>query len=201
MKYIQKLKSTFDNNEYPVFSIRDIKFLLNSSKISNEYLYLMIHNMLKKDNIAKITRGIYTFHNEIAVAGFAFEPFYYGLECALWLRGISGQGTNFIIITTRNIRTGIRKFKGKNYIVHKINKEHMFGYDLLKYGNFWIPVSDIEKTFIDLLYFKNNIRDELFPDLVKSLNKEKLQKYLKKYDNKFKLKVMNQIKSMKNSIK
>ncbi|MCL4380912.1 hypothetical protein M1141_01405 [Candidatus Marsarchaeota archaeon] len=193
MKYMQKVISTFKGPDYPVFTINSMRILLKKEKIGKAYLYLLLHNMFKKRLITRITNGIYTFHDDAVVAGFAFEPFYYGLECALWLRGISGHGTNYIIMTSRNIRSGLRSFKKRNYIVHRINNKYMFGYELLNYGDFWIPVADIEKTFIDMVYYKHVIRDELAYAIAKQINRKRLKAYAAKYPSGFSAKVANQL--------
>jgi hypothetical protein len=55
--------------------------------------------LLRSGRIYKITRGSYTFYDEVQYAGFAFQPFYYGLEDALSLLGLWKQETNPVIIT------------------------------------------------------------------------------------------------------
>jgi predicted transcriptional regulator of viral defense system len=194
MKYIDFVRQTFNNRGFPVFTIRDLKIGLSERRISAGYLYTLVHELLRKKEITRITRGIYTFHNDVFVVGFAFEPFYYGLECALSMRGLSTQGTNPIVITTRNVRAGVRTFNGRNYRIQKINGNLLFGYELLKYGEFWVPVSDVEKTVIDLVYFGYGIRDELLNDIHKHINMKKLNEYLKKYDTRFKKKVFAELK-------
>jgi predicted transcriptional regulator of viral defense system len=190
MKYMDSVVNIFDRDAYPVFSINDVKTVLKQKQIGTGYLHLMLHNMLLKKRIARITRGMYTFHDDAVVAGFAFAPFYYGLESALWLIGISGQGTNYVVMTSRNVRTGTRSFKGRNYRINRVKGNQMFGYGLLKYGKFWIPVSDLEKTIIDMLYFNNHIDEELWPDILRRLEMKKLKEYLKGYKPEFRNRVL-----------
>ena len=185
MKYSKDFELIFNSFDYTVFTIDDVKLALKEKNISYPYLRLMLHNLIKSGTVKRITNGVYTFHNDMAVIGFAFRPFYYGLENALSFLGISQQVTNDIIITTRNIRTGTRNFYGRNYRIVKIPKNLLFGYNTIKYGNFWIPVSDLEKTLIDMLYFKVQIRAELYKTISKNLDTKKLHKYLKRYDYKF----------------
>ncbi len=59
------------------------------------------------------------------------------------------QETCPVIITTREVRTGIRKVFSSNVLLRRISKKYLFNYDYYKYGDFVLPVSDIEKIFID----------------------------------------------------
>ncbi|MGH2638685.1 MAG: type IV toxin-antitoxin system AbiEi family antitoxin domain-containing protein [Rhabdochlamydiaceae bacterium] len=189
---------TFSKEEYPVFTINDVRMLLKGRGISDGYLHLLLHNLLKNGKITRISKGIYTFHDDAAVVGFGFEPFYYGLEDALRIRHLSGQGTNPTVLTTRTVRQGVRQFKGRNYVVKRIKAEHFFGYDLVKSSGFWLPVSDVEKTVIDTVYFKSQISVELWSNLSKKIDTKKLRGYLDRYnDPEFKKEVMERVGNMR----
>ncbi len=192
MKYIGKLIETFNSPSFPVFTINDVKLLFTGTSMTDGYLHLMMHNLLKKRKITRITRGVYTCHNnEALVAGFAFSPFYFGLEHALRIHKFSLQVTNPLVITSRNVRNGVKHFSGRNYVVYKLPAKYLFGYALKNYADMWIPVSDIEKTVIDMIYFKIAIRDEIWPKLLKEINTQKLKNYLKNYNPRFRSKVIN----------
>lgn len=178
MKYIQDLRKHFKNAV--VFSKSDIKIFLKSKKISVKYLELMIHNLLAKHEIKRISRGIYTFRDEIQVVGFAFRPFYYGLQDALSLRNLWEQETNPVVITPRKVRKGLRTFEGRNYLVKTINRRMFFGFEMIKYGDFWIPVSDIEKTLIDFVYFREPLGEDVLGEIKKKIDKNRLKNYLKR---------------------
>jgi len=194
MKYIDYVRQKLSTDAFPVFSISDLRIALKDKGISNDYLYILIHTLLKKKEIIRITKGVYTFHDDAAVVGFAFKPFYYGLENALAIRGISGQGMNFTIITSRSVRVGNRNFNGRNYSISRIDKRLLFGYDLVKYSRFWLPVSDIEKSAIDMVYFRYVIRDELLDGIRENIDKKKLNKYLEYYKPDFKLRVLKALR-------
>ncbi len=158
------------------------------------YSYQLLHLLAKGGEIRRITKSMYTFSKDIRVVGFAYSPFYYGLEDALTLRGIWDQGSNPVIVTSRRIRNGVREFGGRNYVLHRINKAHFFGYDLMKIGDLWIPVSDAEKTLIDLLYFRHNIGGEVLANLKKTLDRKRLEGYLKSYDRRLAMDVFRKLK-------
>jgi predicted transcriptional regulator of viral defense system len=194
MKYIDYVRRSLSGGAFPIFTISDLRIALKDRKISNEYLHVLIHNLLESGEIKKITKGAYTFHDNAAVVGFAFRPFYYGLESALSIRGMSGQGTNFVVVTARNVRVGVRSFEGRNYRIARIDKELLFGYGLVRYSGFWLPVSDLEKTVIDMVYFQIHIAKELIGEIKKNIDIAKMEKYLDKYDQGFRLKVINELR-------
>lgn len=191
MKYIEYVKREFSRPEFPAFTVADVRLSLEGKGLSDAYLNLMLHNLFKSGKAWKITRGIYTFHNDVAVVGFAYRPFYYGMESALALRGFSDQGVNLVVMTARNVRTGVRSFIGRNYRVHRIAKDRMFGYSLLKYGGYWMPVSDAEKTVIDMIESGDHIAESAMAAIKKVLNKKKLAAYLKRCSSETEANVMH----------
>lgn len=190
MKYISLVRQTFSGSGFPTFTMSDIRVLLGSKGCSYAYVRLMLHNLIRKGEITQLTRGVYTFHRDAVVVGFAFHPFYYGLENALSIRGLSGQGTNFIVMTTRNVRTGVRTFMGRNYVVNRIGGDQLFGYNLVQYGETWVPVSNVEKTVIDMVYFNDGIRDELWSGILGVLNMKRLREYLTRHKPEFRKRVL-----------
>ena len=197
MKYAKMFESTFKRVDYPVFTFRDAKLALERKGITGSYLRLMLHKHYASGRIKRITKGVYTFHDDAIVVGFAFQPFYYGLESALSILGVSTQASNNIVMTTRNVRAGIRSFQGRNYRIIRIESRLLFGFSTIKAGDFWAPVSDLEKTVIDMLYFKVPIREELYPELSKKLDKRKFEEYLKRFDKSFSASAKKKIMQIK----
>lgn len=182
MKYMQEFVEHFGKRS--VFSIRDCRIFLKQKKISKQYLYFLIHYLLKKKRINRIAKGYYSFSNEPIVIGFAFAPFYYGLQSALSFHNLWEQETNLVIVTPKKIRTGIRTIMNSNVLIRRIDKKMFFGFDLIShYGN-WIPVSSIEKTFIDLVYYNEKISPELLKEIKQKSSKKTMQAYLKKIPQK-----------------
>ena len=197
MKYAKMFESTFKRVDYPVFTFRDAKLALERKGITGSYLRLMLHKHYASGRIKRITKGVYTFHDDAIVVGFAFQPFYYGLESALSILGVSTQASNNIVMTTRNVRAGIRSFQGRNYRIIRIESRLLFGFSTIKAGDFWAPVSDLEKTVIDMLYFKVPIREELYPEISKKLNRKKFEEYLKRFDKSFSASAKKKIMQIK----
>lgn len=178
MKYMADFIEHFQKRN--VFSMRDCRIFLKKKKISKGYLYFLIHYLLKKGKIKRITRGIYTCSDDPIVVGFAFSPFYYGLQQALSFHHLWGQEANLVIITPRIVRKGLRQILQSNVVVRRIDRKMFFGFDFVKHYDKWIPVSDIEKTLIDLVYFNEKISPSVLKEIKAKLRKKVLQGYLKK---------------------
>lgn len=192
MKYKKQLYDNFKKSK--VFSLRDVRILFSNKNISKDYSKNLMSNLIKEKKIHKITNGKYTFQEEIMCIGFAFSPFYYGLQEALSLHNLHEQETNAIIITTNKIKPGIREIMDTNVYLRRIDKKYFFGYDFIKYYDIEIPVSDIEKTLIDLVYYKESISKDVILEIKKKIDLIKLNEYLEKYPITIKNKVLDLIK-------
>ena len=120
MKYMREFRSHFMKK--PAFTAREVELFLENRESSPGYYKLVIHNLLYRREIFRITRGVYTFQ-----------------EDALSLRNVWEQETNPVVITPRNVRVGIRQFEGRNFVVRRIDRQMFFGYTYVAYGDFQIP--------------------------------------------------------------
>ncbi len=195
MKYIAYIREHFNDPRSPVVTMGELERVLGLKGISKGYLKRLINYMIKRKEITRIRKGVYTLHDDIMVTGFAFRPFYYGLENALTIRKLWEQGTNPVILTIENVRDGQRKFRNGNYTVQSINMKMFFGYNFVAYYDFWIPVSDCEKTLIDFLYYRDAVPKEAEENLLRAINRTKLKGYLKPYSDSFKKTVQAYISS------
>jgi len=195
LKYQQLIKERYKDKLG--FTKRDLSLLLKEKEISSEYLQKLIHNLLRKKEIIRITKGKYTFVKDIMVSGFSYSPFYYGLQEALSFRNLWEQETNPVIITVKKVRSGLKSsFDGGNIVFHRINRKYFFGFDFIDYYNIQIPVSDIEKTLIDFIYYKeeSSLSKEVIREIKKKINKNKLKIYLKEYPGYLQKKVFSLLK-------
>ena len=55
-----------------------------------------------------------------------------------------------------------------------------FGFEMVKYYDFWIPISDIEKTLIDFVYFKQPLSKETLKEMKKKIRPNIMREYLKR---------------------
>lgn len=178
MKYTDDFKLYF--SDFTVFSIRDARQFLLSRGASRGYASLFMHNMLSRGVAYRMARGYYSTHEDVRAAGFAFAPFYYGLMDALTIHKVGTQVANPTIITMRKARIGVRQVLGRNMVVRRISRPMFFGYDVIYYSGFNVPVSDLEKTVIDALYFGLRLDRETFEEAFKRSDKEKLARYFKR---------------------
>ena len=190
IKYINKIREFFRQN--PVVNIGSLKKFLD--KKNKEYVYLIVNNLIKRGEIRKITRGFYTIYEEPSLIVFCFKPSYLGLQDALSFHNLWEQETNPVIITVKKARQGSRKVFGNNAFIKRISGKYFFGFEYAKQGGFYFPYSDIEKTFIDMVYFKQPMDEDVLNELRKRANKKKLREYLKKYPQIFQDKVKKRLK-------
>ena len=185
--HITKLKEFIRNT--PAFRAKDVEVLIRNKN----YAHLILHKLVKRGEIKRVVKGWYSLYEDPVVAVFCFKPCYLGLQEALSLHNLWEQETNVVIITTRKVRRGVRKIFDNNVVLHKIDKKYFFGFDFMEYENFFIPVSDIEKTLIDLVYFNEVPSEEVLKEIKKKLDLQKLKNYLKVFNHKFKKRVMDLI--------
>lgn len=178
MKYISKVRRKFSS--YPVFTIRDVRIALKQDGISPLYTRQLVHYLVSRGELKRITRGAYTFYNESQLVEYAFTPSYHGLQDALSLHNFWEQETNPVIITPRKVRPGIRTFEGTNYLVRRISRQMFFGFETMKYGDFWTNVSTPEKTLIDFAYYGEFLGEETLKEIRKKLRPTLLKDYLAK---------------------
>ncbi len=183
-KYMKEIKDFFKKT--PVVSSADIKVCTGKKG----YSYLLISNLIKRGEIKRIKKGFYTVHEDPAVSVFCFRPSYIGMQEALSIHDLWEQETNVVILTTQKTKHSKIEVFENNVILHRIKPKYMFGFDVVKYGNFYLPVSDLEKTFIDLIYFNEIPDKEILRALKKRMDKKKLENYLQKYPEKMKKKIL-----------
>jgi len=191
MTHISELRKRF--SEKLIFSVNDTVNVLNRDNVSKEYIQLLLHNSVKKNEIIRLGKGKYTFNKDIMVSGFAYTPFYYGLQEALSLRNLWEQETNPVILTINKVKSGVRSINNSNVVIRRLSRKYFFGFDFIRYYDFEIPVSDIEKTIIDFVYYKEYLNPELVKEIKQEINKKKINTYLSKYPARTRNKVLQLI--------
>jgi|SRR3989344_720014 len=188
-KYLSSVNSLFKKSS--VVSFNSIERIVKNKK---NYTKQLIRNLIKQGKIKKLAKGYYTSHNEISLIVFCFKPAYLGLQDALSYHNLWEQETIPVIITSKKARQGIRNILGVNVLIRRINRKYLFGFEYYKNGDFYFPYSDIEKTFIDMIYFRQPLDKEVVLEFKKKMDKKKLKLYLKKYPKKFIKKIDNILK-------
>jgi predicted transcriptional regulator of viral defense system len=175
----------------PVFDTKSVIRLIGDA----DYAYILLNHLTKKGEIKRVTRGYYSIHDDPSIFVYCTKPAYLGMQDALSFHNVWEQETSPVILTTKKTRPGVRSVLGSNVLVRRISRKYFFGIDYLKQGNLNLPVSDIEKTFIDMIYF-NEFREDTIKLFSRKLNKKKLREYLKMYDKRFRKKVIGIISSV-----
>lgn len=173
-KYMRKIEELFKKS--PIVSFNSINMIINNKGYTKQ----LIRNLVLKGKIKKLTKGYYTLYEDPSLLVLCLQPAYLGLQDALSFHNLWEQETIPVIITTRKIRQGIRKVIGTNVLIRRLDKKYFFGLDYYKVGDFCLPYSDVEKTILDMVYFKENINKKI----IKNVKKDKLILYLKHYPRK-----------------
>lgn len=184
IKHLNNILELFEKSQVVYFS--SIKKKIKN----NAYAKLLVHNLIIKGKIHKLSKGVYTIHTNPELAIFAFKPAYFGLQDALSFYNIWEQETIPVIITSKKVRSGIRNILGSNVLIKHLEPKLLFGYKYFLANETAYSYSDIEKTLIDLVYFNEPISPEALKKLRKLINKNKLLVYLKSYNSKIKAKVL-----------
>lgn len=192
-KYLDDVERLFAKS--PVVSYDSIERIVRHKKKVKQYVKILVRNLLRQGKIKRLTKGYYTNREEVTLAVFCFKPAYLGLQDALSFHDLWEQETIPVIITSNAVRQGIREIFGANVLIRRIDKKYLFGFEYYKDGDFYFPYSDIEKTFIDMLYFRQPLATETLINFKKKIDKKKLKDYLSKYPIKLRLKVLGLIKN------
>ncbi len=165
----------------PVFRARDVELMVKD----RAYTSLLLHNLERRGEVQRMVKGWYTARGDPSLAVFAFRPAYLGLQEALSLRDLWEQETSVVIVTCISVRPGVREILGSNAILHRIDAKYFFGFDYLDYGGIAMPVSDVEKTLIDLVYYRELPGTDVLRRLAKEADESKLREYLLRYPQRF----------------
>jgi predicted transcriptional regulator of viral defense system len=195
IKYLPKIKEFIKKT--PIFSARDVELLVGSK----DYAHLLLHNLFEKGEIYRLTKGCYSQRSDPILLVACLKPAYLGLQEALSFHNLWEQETNPVILTPRQVREGVRSVLGNNVLVRHLPAQYFFGFDFLPYDDFSLPVSDVEKTLIDLVYFKLTFAPETLKEIKERIQLTKLDSYLQHYPQEFQNLVQQIMKSGGNSNK
>ena len=164
----------------PVVSFDSIERIVQS-KGKSTYTKLLVLNLIRQGKIKRLTKGYYTKHDDASLAVFCFQPAYLGLQSALSMHGVWEQETIPIILTSKKTRVGIRQVLGSNVLVRRISSQYNCGYHLYQEGKLYLPYSDLEKTLIDMVVFRENMSSDVLKELKKKIDPKILKSYLHRY--------------------
>lgn len=178
-KYLSKVESLFRKS--PVVSSRSIARITQNPNYTKQ----LLRHLVQQGKIKRLTQGYYTAYDDASLAVFCFKPAYLALQDALSFHNLWEQETIPVILTAKRIRPGLRKILGSNVLLRRIEKKYFFGFGYYPQKEFYLPYSDIEKTFIDLVYFKQKISPDLLRLFQKKADPKKIKNYLRPYPARF----------------
>jgi predicted transcriptional regulator of viral defense system len=158
----------------PVFSLADVSQITKS----RVYAKFLLSSILKKGEIKKIKKDLYTLHEDpFLVATFIIRPSYISSISALsFYKDISQIPNEIFCFTTKPpkvfhfIQT-IRFFHTKFF----------FGFEEKEYRNFKILIADREKAIIDSI---GRVPIYVFEEALEKINTEKILDYVKRIGKK-----------------
>ena len=144
--------------KYPVFSVDEIK------KFYPKWNNMNMTNWLKKNYIIKLRNKHYCFADKnidelflFYIANKLYKPSYISLETALSYYGIIPE-ISFTIFSVSTLKTTGFKNKLAYFRYSNIKEDCFFGYKFIRTDNFTVKIADIEKSLLDLLYLRKNIK-------------------------------------------
>lgn len=188
-KYRKSIEALFEKS--PIVDYGSIDRIVKNKKKTSKYTKKLIHDLLLRNKAKRLGKGYYTTRSDPSLSVLIFQPAYLGLQDALSFHNLWEQETVPVIITAKKIRQGIRKILGTNVLIKRVNSKYLFGFNYENDGQFFLPYSDIEKTFIDMIYFKQPLDEVSKLDITKKINRKNLDLYLRKYPKEFRIKVLS----------
>lgn len=168
-KYSENIIVKLRKNREIIYVLKGYYYLLNPKEKEGSYTEYttseIVHTILNKLNI----------------------KWYLGLYSALERNNIIWQGVVNPIIVNSEL-SGEKKILGVKYQFHKMKRE-LFDFGHIKKitkNRITFYYSDLEKTYIDFIYFNKDIPSELS----NAKKNEKIRLYLKNYSKSFKKKVL-----------
>ncbi|MFH1637199.1 MAG: hypothetical protein ABIB71_02120 [Candidatus Woesearchaeota archaeon] len=187
-KYLKDVETLLKKSS--VVDFRSIQRVVRSKKKIKQYAKHMVRNMLLKGKLKRLTKGFYTTHDNPSLAVFCFTPAYLGLQDAMSFHGLWEQETIPVIVTAKKIRPGIREIMGVNVLLRRISRKYLFGFEYYQAGDVYFPYSDLEKTLIDMVHFRQKLSKESVLIIKSKIQKKKLLLYLKAYPKRIRNKVL-----------
>jgi len=192
---------------FSIFSLKDIK------KVDPSFDRRRLSEWQEKGYIKKVVKNFYVFsdlqikeQSLFLIANQIYEPSYVSLEMAFSWHHLIPEGVYTITSVTSKKTTEFKTEFG-NFNYKHIKATLLFGYDLVKYDNRNILISDIEKTVLDYIYFNSQIKTVKdfeglrfnVSEFKEKADMIKFYKYLEMFDNKqMKKRVKSFIKYIEN---
>lgn len=170
--------------KYVVFDTLVLENRLNKNR---KYTNLVLYRLNKSGWIHKIERNKYTVYEDpFLLASHIIWPAYISGWNALKYYSLTEQVPhNISVLTTKNKKN--IKLDNVKIIFKKVRAKILFGYDKIKYDNFWIFIANPEKAIIDSALLRLVSFSEIKEIIInnrKRLRINLMLRYLKMIENK-----------------
>jgi len=154
----------------PVFSLSDVNQIINNRMYAKKFL----SNILHQGKIFKIKRNAYTLHaDSFLVSTFLVKPSYISSISALSYHKLITQIPKEIFCATSK---HTKRFAFTEPI-HFFHTKYFFGFAIVDYEQFSIPVADPEKAIIDSFSL---VPVSLFEEAFENIDEQRMIEYLRK---------------------
>jgi predicted transcriptional regulator of viral defense system len=178
-----------------IFTPLDFKRLFGGSDFATAWF---IKSCVRRNIFIKIRRGLYTVANfpanSFSIANRLYEPSYISFDTAMSFHGIIPETIYSVTSATPKTSRELEA-NGISYDYHKIKKEAYGGYEPIKYLDKTILMAEPEKAIADYLYFVALNERGLYYERIdlSKINKGKLLKYVKLFNNAKAIKLIDEI--------
>lgn len=137
-----------------LFSASDVRKVFPISHVATTFL---LHRYSKKKFIVRVKKGLYVFPDtlppDLYIANKIYEPSYVSLEFALSYHRVIPETVYEITSVTPK---ATRRFEtlGKAFSYRRITKKAFTGYIIQKQKGFGFAIADLEKAFVDTVYYR-----------------------------------------------
>ncbi|MDD5112295.1 MAG: hypothetical protein PHG85_07105 [Candidatus Altiarchaeota archaeon] len=192
-KHVDDVLRLFGKSQ--VVDSKSIERITKSGGKAGQYHKQLLRNLLKQGRIKRLAKGCYTAKSDPSLAVYCYKPAYLGLQDALSFHNLWEQETIPVILTSRRIRPGIRTVMESNVLIRRMEGRHMFGFEYHKEDGSLLPYSDLEKTLIDMVYYRQELSKDALKELRKRIDGRKLEDYLKRYPKRIRTRTLDALKT------
>lgn len=167
-----------------LFSSRDVQAIFGVSKVAATFL---LHRYAKGGSVVRVKRGLYSFPDalppELYLANALYNPSYISREFALSYHGVIPE-TVYEITSVTTKPTRRFETTGKVYSYRRIKKSAFTGYIVEKQRGYTFRIADVEKAFVDTLYYRALFNQRPLNRFNKErINRGKVLQYAKLFQN------------------
>lgn len=147
---LEEFINSLEERNIRVFSFNDA---VRGSGKSRAYVRLALSRMVNRGALRRIERGVYSAEQAgaLEIASNILQPSYVSLMAALSYHGVTTQIPIVIEVIAPKRHRPVSLDGGGKVVFMKVKREMMFGFRVENGAS----IAELEKAFVDALYFRN----------------------------------------------